>query len=396
MLILCNDHASAWYAARRKQKWSVDPRNSAWSKDDSKFGQKMLERMGWSKGEGLGRSGQGSTDHIKVRVKNDSYGLGANAADEDKWISHQDDFNELLAELNNQHGQNNNTAPQSEEGKGFSLEEKSKKASKRVHYMKFTKGKDLSSRTETDLNCIFGKRAKPTKPKEQVSNGSNSGDQDEANTVTSALSMQEYFAQRMAQLKRDRGQAQSEAPAPETEEMDLAAEPSEEPSPVSSGGEDSEKPKKKKKKKSKKAAEKLEEAENCSAPISQEEDELEQQEHAGKKKKKRKMVENEGAAIEDCGAASGGEQNCEELPPSKKKKKKKQRKDNQEEELLNGHTTAAAEDQTAEVVEKKKKKKKKKQQQEEEDGEEAEEVMEQVKEETSEKKSKKAKKRKQQ
>lgn len=30
-------------------------------------------------------------------------------------------------------------------------------------------GKDLSSRTETDLNCIFGKRAKPTKAKEQVS-----------------------------------------------------------------------------------------------------------------------------------------------------------------------------------------------------------------------------------
>lgn len=27
---------------------------------------------------------------------------------QDKWISHQDDFNELLAELNNQHGQNNN------------------------------------------------------------------------------------------------------------------------------------------------------------------------------------------------------------------------------------------------------------------------------------------------
>lgn len=32
-------------------KWSVDPRNSTWSNDDSKFGQKMLERMGWSKGK---------------------------------------------------------------------------------------------------------------------------------------------------------------------------------------------------------------------------------------------------------------------------------------------------------------------------------------------------------
>lgn len=30
--------------------------------------------------KGLGRSEQGSTDHIKVKVKNDSYGLGANAS----------------------------------------------------------------------------------------------------------------------------------------------------------------------------------------------------------------------------------------------------------------------------------------------------------------------------
>lgn len=49
--LLCNDTAAALCPARRKQKWSVDPRNSAWSNDDSKFGQKMLERMGWSKGK---------------------------------------------------------------------------------------------------------------------------------------------------------------------------------------------------------------------------------------------------------------------------------------------------------------------------------------------------------
>ncbi|CAI9552184.1 unnamed protein product [Staurois parvus] len=62
---------------RRKQKWSVDPRNSTWSKDDSKFGQKMLEKMGWSKGKGLGAQEQGSTEHVKVQVKNNTLGLGA-------------------------------------------------------------------------------------------------------------------------------------------------------------------------------------------------------------------------------------------------------------------------------------------------------------------------------
>uniref|UniRef100_A0A3B4B1H7 G-patch domain-containing protein n=1 Tax=Periophthalmus magnuspinnatus TaxID=409849 RepID=A0A3B4B1H7_9GOBI len=203
---------------RRKQKWSVDPRNSAWSKDDSKFGQKMLERMGWSKGKGLGRSEQGATEHIKVKVKNDSYGLGANASHEDNWIAHQDDFNELLAQLNSCHGQNDNNegATSLQEQKGFSLEEKSKTARKRVHYMKFTKGKDLSSRSEKDLNCIFGKRglskdnsSESQEEKEETAVIAPTGLDTEsiANTVTSTLTMQEYFAQRMARLKKAHGQA---------------------------------------------------------------------------------------------------------------------------------------------------------------------------------------------
>ncbi|KAG6934121.1 PIN2/TERF1 interacting, telomerase inhibitor 1 [Chelydra serpentina] len=142
---------------RKKQKWSVDPRNSTWSKDESKFGQKMLEKMGWSKGKGLGVQEQGSTEHIKVQVKNNTLGLGAAINYEDNWIAHQDDFNQLLAELNNCHGQGE-SEPSSEQKKTFSLEEKSRSSRKRVHYMKFAKGKDLSSRSEDDLSCIFGKR----------------------------------------------------------------------------------------------------------------------------------------------------------------------------------------------------------------------------------------------
>ncbi|XP_069579625.1 PIN2/TERF1-interacting telomerase inhibitor 1 [Brachyistius frenatus] len=372
---------------RRKQKWSVDPRNSTWSKDESKFGQKMLERMGWSKGKGLGRTEQGSTDHIKVKLKNDNYGLGTNASQEDNWIAHQDDFNELLAQLNNCHSQNNITETPPDEQKGFSLEEKSKTSKKRVHYMKFTKGKDLSSRSETDLNCIFGKRTRAAKDQEQESNsGDSQGETEEsatpaaseldtesiANTVTSTLTMQEYFAKRMAQLKKARG-AQSAAPSVE-------AEASETSSPIHTNNDDTEELKKKKKKKKKKAAREVEVVEEM-CPIVIEDEENQEQERSKKNKKKRKTAENEGATEESCSSTSGVEPNCEELPPAKKKKL---RKHNKEGELANGHE--ATENQTVESVVVQKKKKKKKQR------EEVDTVVKEEEEELVKKKSKKKKK----
>ncbi|NWQ91544.1 PINX1 inhibitor, partial [Burhinus bistriatus] len=185
--------------ARRRQKWSVDPRNSAWSKDESKFGQKMLEKMGWSKGKGLGAQEQGNTEHIKVQVKNNMLGLGATINHEDNWIAHQDDFNQLLAELNDCHGQGETESSMNNQKKTFSLEEKSKSSKKRVHYMKFAKGKDLSSRSEDDLSCIFGKRQKSMKT--QRRNSWLSEPTDGYNTVKSVLTVQEYFAKRMAKLK---------------------------------------------------------------------------------------------------------------------------------------------------------------------------------------------------
>ncbi|XP_028253920.1 PIN2/TERF1-interacting telomerase inhibitor 1 [Parambassis ranga] len=375
---------------RRKQKWSVDPRNSAWSKDESKFGQKMLERMGWSKGKGLGRTEQGSTDHIKVKLKNNSYGLGANASHEDKWISHQDDFNDLLAQLNNCHGQNNSSGETpTDEQKGFSLEEKSKTSRKRVHYMKFTKGKDLSSRSETDLNCIFGKRAKSeTKDQEQESNSSDSQGEAEENgtpeldtesatkTVTSNLTMQEYFAQRMAQLKKSRGVQKTESSV-EAETTETSG-PSDEVSPVHSNSDDTKEPekKKKKKKKNKKAVDEVgveEEEETCSAPILEDTEEKQEEERSKKKKKKRKMAENTDAAVDNSCSTSGLEPDCEELPLSKKKKPKKHK----DSELVNGHETN--ETQTVESEDERKKK-------------HTEDVDSEVKDE--EKKSKKKKKKK--
>ncbi|XP_063616927.1 PIN2/TERF1-interacting telomerase inhibitor 1 [Cydia splendana] len=148
---------------RRKQKViNLRAKNSAWSKDANKFGQRMLEKMGWSAGKGLGAKENGIVDHVVARYKNDEKGLGFEDRN-DQWTKHEDDFNALLANLSNGDDKESKTHS------GVSLEVKSKKSKARVHFHKFTRAKDLSRYSEKDLANIFGKKElKPEKKKEEI------------------------------------------------------------------------------------------------------------------------------------------------------------------------------------------------------------------------------------
>ncbi|KAM6081656.1 PIN2/TERF1-interacting telomerase inhibitor 1 isoform 1-T1 [Chlamydotis macqueenii] len=332
---------------RRRQKWSVDPRNSAWSKDESKFGQKMLEKMGWSKGKGLGAQEQGNTEHIKVQVKNNTLGLGATVNYEDNWIAHQDDFNQLLAELNNCHGQGETESSVNNQKKTFSLEEKSKSSKKRVHYVKFAKGKDLSSRSEDDLSCIFGKRQKSMKTQEDVTDPESqeakernrwlSEPADGYNTVKSVLTVQEYFAKRMAKLKGSQNETETKVdnscPA-----ADEALEPSEELKT------------KVKKKKKKQKRDEAESTEHCEKPKVKQskignlnEKELDaplNECHSGKKKRKhKKQREEESISCDEnmgngeiyTGMSDGEDLSIKDSEAKQKKHRKKKHKRQKEE-----------------------------------------------------------------
>lgn len=59
-----------------KERMGVDPQNTFWANDTNKFGRKMLERMGWAEGKGLGADGQGTTTHVEVVRKLDNAGAG--------------------------------------------------------------------------------------------------------------------------------------------------------------------------------------------------------------------------------------------------------------------------------------------------------------------------------
>lgn len=53
---------------RRRQKWTLNPRGNLWANDESKFGQKLMEKMGWEKGKGLGANENGRVE-VNGQVK---------------------------------------------------------------------------------------------------------------------------------------------------------------------------------------------------------------------------------------------------------------------------------------------------------------------------------------
>lgn len=136
--------------------------------DENSFGSKMLAKMGWAPGKGLGAREDGKLDFIKVKYKHDAEGIGYEARD-DQWTEHANGFNQLLSHLSNAHSKGSDeeeieahsipTTNKSSEGlSGESLEFKSKNSKARVHYKKFTRGKDLTQYSKKDLANIFGKR----------------------------------------------------------------------------------------------------------------------------------------------------------------------------------------------------------------------------------------------
>ena len=53
-----------------------DTLNATWKNDKSRFGFKMLQKMGWKEDKGLGKNESGSVSSIKVSKREEGLGLG--------------------------------------------------------------------------------------------------------------------------------------------------------------------------------------------------------------------------------------------------------------------------------------------------------------------------------
>lgn len=82
---------------RKKRSLNLRGKNN-WSDDPDKFGSKLMQKMGWTPGKGLGLNEDGKVDNVKVRFKDDNGGVGF-ADKNDQWTSHETNFEELLRNL---------------------------------------------------------------------------------------------------------------------------------------------------------------------------------------------------------------------------------------------------------------------------------------------------------
>ncbi|XP_022173608.1 PIN2/TERF1-interacting telomerase inhibitor 1-like [Myzus persicae] len=155
-----------------------------WTSDDSKFGQRMLEKFGWSKGSGLGKNKQGISENIKVIHKVQPTGLGFVANNADDWFKAGEEYSRLLSQLTEKFDQYQELSESNGDAASKkSLVQNSLNSRSRVHYHKFTKGKDLTQYKREELTCILGKGVK------------------DDGQILDGLNMEEYFKSKKERLK---------------------------------------------------------------------------------------------------------------------------------------------------------------------------------------------------
>lgn len=166
---------------------------------ENSFGARMMAKMGWTEGKGLGSKEDGITSFIKTKFKNNTDGIGFTEKN-DGWTQHDSEFSKLLENLNGEDITEADLLAKRE-----SLEEKSKTSRARVHYKKFTRGKDLSKYSEKDLANIFGKKSFKPVVVDDVEDEKMVGPEEKfvnKNTIETGLTINDYFKEKYeAKLK---------------------------------------------------------------------------------------------------------------------------------------------------------------------------------------------------
>ncbi|XP_011435817.3 G patch domain-containing protein 4 [Magallana gigas] len=114
----------------------------------SRFAQKELKKFGWKEGSGLGKNENGMKEAIKVKIKNDSHGVGHNRGDEFTfhWWDHV--FNKAASSIVVEATQEGVSVKAAKESVGVSTKKARTYDNKAMLYGQFVKGATLDNNQE--------------------------------------------------------------------------------------------------------------------------------------------------------------------------------------------------------------------------------------------------------
>jgi len=189
---------------------------SFWEEEKDNVGMRLLKNMGWAMGQGLGKDGNGRTDHVKQFRKKDNSGIGAKAGTRDEaFKASQELFNDVLSRLSV--GGGGGGAADAGESEGATLGTAAKSVrgvmARRQMTRRFCRAAPGEAAIAAVGNMAVGHMAGAASMDEifgRKSGGASAGKDDETDAqperppelqqTTSSVSVSDYFAQRRAQL----------------------------------------------------------------------------------------------------------------------------------------------------------------------------------------------------
>ncbi len=141
-----------------------DKRNQQWASDKTSFGQRMLKKMGWTEGKGLGKNEEGTSTNLRAVKREENLGIGAKTDlfGDDGFSKTSNNFHGVLATLHAEHGNGSNKkdSKKKKSKKKQSKDDGSLTLSKNLvtagHARKMRESKDLSKKSKEDMAAVFG------------------------------------------------------------------------------------------------------------------------------------------------------------------------------------------------------------------------------------------------
>eukprot|EP00808_Paulinella_micropora_P032168 g47116.t1 len=212
-----NIFASAWRRMPKEKASATRHGDAFWEEERARnnFGLRMLNKMGWEQGQGLGKDKQGMTKSLRGKKRKEGLGLGAEkVAAGDDFVGAYDMFRDVLHRLNQAKDAGEVIASQSEmqtveaEEKANLGKEMQSFNAQRHLYNRFQSAKDVSNYSQQHMAEIFGGIAHATvTPSVQESKKAavmeTSQVLAQVQTVTSSVSMQEYFASKLKESTKE-------------------------------------------------------------------------------------------------------------------------------------------------------------------------------------------------